>query len=88
MQDYRYIWDYTTDFKNLERNFNINKVTKVDLKIKFCKNRLIKFKKWECKSELNILRNAAIDKLNAQLEFLTHMKNFKLKKLAIKRSNT
>lgn len=88
MKDYAYIWDYSTDFKNLERNFNINKVTKVDSKISFTKNRLIKFKKWECKGKLNKLRNAAIDKLNAQLEFLTFMKDFKQKKLAIKRSNT
>lgn len=79
MKDYAYTWDYTTNYKELERKFNINNVRYVDTKIRFTKNRLIKFKKWECTGVLNKLRNAGIDKLTAQLEFLNYVKDFKLK---------
>lgn len=79
MKDYRYIWDYDTDFEELEKSMNLKKIIKINEKINFTKNRIKKFKKWlpEFSYKLLKLKEAALNKLTKQLEFLQYVKEYK-----------
>jgi hypothetical protein len=81
VKDYRFVWEYSTDFSNIEETLNVNHVRNIPKKIKFTKDRIKKFEKWICKRDLNKLRLACIEKLTAQLEFLEYIKDLKLKKI-------